>query len=141
VNYNLDFHLQGAANFRMTDLNIFGVAQPTVSGIGTILTLLSCHPGSEGDHRTVFISAREEPVIYINWRPFVLRENDNPFQNIRTYQGISGTRLEQVRVYSHISVAKCNTVALILHLSFHCLLLVDGSTVERGHFARGKSVQ
>jgi hypothetical protein len=27
---NLDFHLQGAPNFRMVDLNVYGVAQPTV---------------------------------------------------------------------------------------------------------------
>ncbi|ORY52376.1 hypothetical protein BCR33DRAFT_711697 [Rhizoclosmatium globosum] len=97
VNLNLDFHLQGSPNFRMTDFNICGVAQPTASGISTILTLLKCHPGaSKETHKTLFICAREEPVIYINWKPFVLRENDNPFVNIKTFQGISGTRLEQL---------------------------------------------
>lgn len=30
VNTKLDFHLQGAPNFRMADLNVYGVAQPTV---------------------------------------------------------------------------------------------------------------
>ncbi|KAJ3409888.1 hypothetical protein HDV05_004169 [Chytridiales sp. JEL 0842] len=117
VNYNLDFHLQGAPNFRMSDLNVFGVAQPTVSGIGTILTLLSCHPGCDGDHRTTFISAREEPVIYINWRPFVLRENENPFQNIKTYQGISGSRLEQMEARLKEDIIReanrCNNLLLV----------------------------
>ncbi|KAI8829287.1 inositol hexakisphosphate-domain-containing protein [Chytriomyces cf. hyalinus JEL632] len=96
ININLDFHLQGAPNFRMTDLNICGTAQPTVSGIASILTLLKSHPQSLGTNKCVFISAREEPVIYINWRPFVLRENEHPFQNIKTFQGINGTRLEQM---------------------------------------------
>ena len=93
---NLDFHLQGAPNFRTADFNVFGVAQPTHAGIKTILTLLNCDPGKEGDSQTIFITSREEPIIYINYRPFVLRENDAPFQNIKTYQGISGIRLEQV---------------------------------------------
>ncbi|KAI9328029.1 inositol hexakisphosphate-domain-containing protein [Zopfochytrium polystomum] len=91
-----DFHLQGAPNFRMTDFNVFGVAQPTVSGIATILTLLGCHPDGGGTQETIFISSREEPLIYLNWRPFVLRYSDNPFQNVKTYQGISSTRLEQM---------------------------------------------
>ncbi|KAJ3117238.1 hypothetical protein HDU96_007497 [Phlyctochytrium bullatum] len=97
VNNNLDFHLQGAPNFRMADLNIFGVAQPTVSGIGTILTLLNCRPETDSDGaETVFICAREEPLIYLNRRPFVLRDNNSPFQNIKTFQGIAGHRLEQM---------------------------------------------
>jgi hypothetical protein len=97
-----EFHLQGAPNFRMTDYNVFGVAQPTLSGISTILTLLSCHPGSTGDNTTVFISSREEPMIYLNWRPFVLREDANPLQNIKTYQGISGSRLDLARVLTDL---------------------------------------
>ncbi|KAJ3072961.1 hypothetical protein HDU98_002548 [Podochytrium sp. JEL0797] len=98
INMNLDFHLQGAPNFRMTDYNICGVAQPTSSGISTILTLLKCHPDSTQplNHKTLFICAREEPVIYINWKPFVLREDSAPLQNIKTFQGISGSRLEQL---------------------------------------------
>ncbi|KAJ3024316.1 UNVERIFIED_CONTAM: hypothetical protein HDU68_008233 [Siphonaria sp. JEL0065] len=102
INMNLDFHLQGAPNFRMTDHNICGVAQPTAAGISTILTLLNCHPTSGENtivpptNKTLFICAREEPVIYINWKPFVLRESDNPLQNIKTFQGISGSRLEQL---------------------------------------------
>jgi hypothetical protein len=30
TNTNLDFHLQGAPNFRVAELNVYGVAQPTV---------------------------------------------------------------------------------------------------------------
>jgi hypothetical protein len=31
MNTNLDFHLQGAPNFRVAGLNVYGVAQPTVT--------------------------------------------------------------------------------------------------------------
>jgi hypothetical protein len=31
INTKLDFHLQGAPNFRVADLNVYGVAQPTVN--------------------------------------------------------------------------------------------------------------
>lgn len=31
TNTRLDFHLQGAPNFRVADLDVYGVAQPTVS--------------------------------------------------------------------------------------------------------------
>ncbi|KAJ1552184.1 hypothetical protein HK405_012326, partial [Cladochytrium tenue] len=103
-----DVFLHGAPNFRRTDFNVFGVAQPTVAGIATILNLFDCRATSPGSHRTLFVSSREEPLIYINWRPFVLRENDSPFQNMRAYQGISGQRLEQVGCH--------DTPMLLMHL-------------------------
>lgn len=31
TNTNLDLHLQGAPNFRVAELDVYGVAQPTVS--------------------------------------------------------------------------------------------------------------
>ena len=63
----MDFSLHGAPNFRMADLSIFGVAQPTVSGILTILNLLQLesHQGSKKGIGYWF-SAREEPLVYIN---------------------------------------------------------------------------
>jgi len=72
------------------------VAQPTVTGLSTILTLLNCHPGSDTTSSTTWFSAREEPMIYLNGKPFVLRENDHPLQNMKTYQGISAARLEMM---------------------------------------------
>ncbi|KAH6576937.1 hypothetical protein BASA62_001115 [Batrachochytrium salamandrivorans] len=62
----LDFHLQGAPNFRMADMGVFGVAQPTVPGITTVLTLLGCHPSGPSVHPTTWFSTREEPMIYLN---------------------------------------------------------------------------
>ena len=44
---DLDLEIQGAPNFRAPDeegLNVFGVAQPTVPGLKSILTILGCQP-------------------------------------------------------------------------------------------------
>lgn len=38
---------------------------------------------------------REEPVLYINGRPYVVREADKPFQNLE-YTGIDRTRVEDM---------------------------------------------
>ncbi|KAL7424934.1 hypothetical protein Q5752_000621 [Cryptotrichosporon argae] len=45
---DLDLNIQGAPNFRAPDeegLNVFGVAQPTVPGLKSILAILGCQPG------------------------------------------------------------------------------------------------
>ncbi|TPX58470.1 hypothetical protein SpCBS45565_g07990 [Spizellomyces sp. 'palustris'] len=96
LNPRLDFHLQGAPNFRSADLNIFGVAQPTIPGIRTILTLLGCGPTSKGRSQLRWFSSREEPIIYLNRKPFVIRDIEHPLTNIRFVQGISASRLEQM---------------------------------------------
>ncbi|RKO94243.1 inositol hexakisphosphate-domain-containing protein, partial [Blyttiomyces helicus] len=88
-------------NFRSVALSIYGVSQPTVPGISTLLTLLDCHPSSSsGKARSaVWISAREEPTVYINRRPFALRDAEDPTDNVRrSAQGISAARLEQMEV-------------------------------------------
>lgn len=38
---------------------------------------------------------REEPVLYINGQPFVLREADKPFSNVE-YTGIDAGRVEDM---------------------------------------------
>jgi hypothetical protein len=89
-NPSLKTHLQGAPNWREAGLNIFGVAQPSVSGIATLLTALKS--GSESP--CVWFSAREEPIVYINKYPYVLRDADSPLSNIKRYAGINASRLE-----------------------------------------------
>lgn len=96
VNPKLDIHLHGSPNFRMADLNVFGVAQPTLPGIKTILNLLQCNPESSVGETALWISAREEPMIYLNRKPFVIRDSKQPLKNINTYHGIWTSRLEQM---------------------------------------------
>lgn len=104
---DLDINLGGAPNFRApksTPLNVFGVAQPRIAGIKAILSLLNCCPPAisgrpaepldspiggtarrnrEGAFRCLWFNTREEPVVYIGTRPFVLRDAVNPKQNLQ----------------------------------------------------------
>ncbi|KAF8688978.1 Inositol hexakisphosphate, partial [Rhizoctonia solani] len=97
---DLDINLQGAPNFRAprgaaAALNVYGAAQPRVGGLRAILSILGCNPpksssGSPGISPLarasrlpnkvgcVWFSTREEPVIYIAGRPYVLREASDP---------------------------------------------------------------
>lgn len=40
----------------------------------------------------------EEPVVYINGNPFVLREERRPFKNLREYVQISKKHLEKMEL-------------------------------------------
>lgn len=53
-------------------------------------------PSTANHISLIRFSAREEPIIYINKLPFVLRDSDSPLTNIKRYQGISASRLEQM---------------------------------------------
>jgi hypothetical protein len=49
---DLDFHLADAPNWRSPreeSLNVYGVAQPTLSGVKSILSLLGCRPEERPD--------------------------------------------------------------------------------------------
>lgn len=72
--------------FREADMNlgVYGVAQPTIIGLKTVLSMLGCHPSSgeeKGDaaQQAVWVCTREEPVVYVGDRPFVLREANKPY--------------------------------------------------------------
>lgn len=117
----------GAPNFRKTDLSIYGVAQPNVSGLHTLLTLLSCGPFNPEGSSCTWFNTREEPLIFINDEPFVLREHANPLVNIKTYAGISRERLElmEERLKTDIiSEATLNGGVILIHDE-----LVDGRIV------------
>ena len=95
--------LMGGPNFRRsTGQNVYGVAQPAHMGLLTILALLGNNSGLKGSRedaandcptRILWFSTREEPFIYLNGLPFVLRDQSHPFTNIPAYSGISGDRL------------------------------------------------
>ena len=46
--------------------------------------------------RVQWINVREEPVLYIADRPFVLRELEHPLRNLADFQGINPARLNKV---------------------------------------------
>ncbi|KAJ3372938.1 hypothetical protein GGF31_001475 [Allomyces arbusculus] len=120
-------HLQGAPNFRMLDLNVFGVAQPSATGLSTILTLLNMQPSALShdatSSSTLFISTREEPILYINGRPYVLRDADAPQQNLRSLTGIARARLEQLE-------ARLKDEVIAEAARYHGLVLVHDELVS-----------
>ncbi|KAF7336949.1 hypothetical protein MVEN_02131300 [Mycena venus] len=78
---DLDLNVHGAPNFRaprIADLNVFGVAQPRTQGLRAILSILRCRPGTPDPSHVVWFSTREEPIVYISGRPFVLRDAAHP---------------------------------------------------------------
>ncbi|KAF7295972.1 hypothetical protein MKEN_01411800 [Mycena kentingensis (nom. inval.)] len=78
---DLDLNVHGAPNFRaprVGNLNVFGVAQPRTQGLRAILAVLRCRPGTQDPSHVVWFSTREEPIIYISGRPFVLRDVAQP---------------------------------------------------------------
>ncbi len=48
-----------------------------------------------GQRKVYWHNMREEPVIYINGRPYVVREADAPFSNLE-YTGITRARVEDM---------------------------------------------
>ncbi|ELR18311.1 [2Fe2S]-binding, putative [Acanthamoeba castellanii str. Neff] len=89
------FRLSGAPNFRTVPaLPVSGVAQPSLFGIRAVLNRVFGRPNRI--EQVVWCNLREEPVIYINARPFVLREFDHPFSNLTAYKGMSLSNLEDM---------------------------------------------
>ncbi|KAF4597582.1 hypothetical protein EYR40_008044 [Pleurotus pulmonarius] len=78
---DLDLNVHGAPNFRaprVGGLNVFGAAQPRTQGLRAILSVLGCRPNINKPTHVVWFSTREEPVVYISGRPFVLRDVAEP---------------------------------------------------------------
>ncbi|PPQ64143.1 hypothetical protein CVT24_008773 [Panaeolus cyanescens] len=78
---DLDINVHGAPNFRAArhgDLNVFGAAQPRTQGLRAILSVLKCRPNNQSSSHVVWFSTREEPMLYISGRPFVLRDASEP---------------------------------------------------------------
>ena len=97
---------------QVPELPVYGVAIPTVSGIRLVLDELGAAQGlgnaccmqdclaihnvsymeyicssAAGQRRVMWFNMREEPVIYINGNPYVVREANKPFANLE-YTGI-----------------------------------------------------
>ena len=82
--------IEGAANFRQVEnLAVYGVAQPTYQGFKNVLWSVS-----EQVKNVVWINLREEPLIYLNGIPYVLRDQFLTLRNTNSYTGITSERLE-----------------------------------------------
>lgn len=93
-NMNLPEHIEGAPNFReVSGFPVYGVANPTVAGIKKVLARVG---GAPGGRLVLWHNMREEPMVYVNGKPFVLREVERPFNNMLEYTGIERERIEQM---------------------------------------------
>ena len=82
-NPNLPERVDGAPNFReVPGFPVYGVANPTIDGILSVIQRIG---SSKGGCPVFWHNMREEPVIYINGEPFVLREVERPFKNMLEY--------------------------------------------------------
>lgn len=130
---NLPLQVHGAPNFRRTkDCNICGVAQPSISGLRAIHRLL-CQNQDSIENFPVLMCIRDEPVIYLDGMPFVLRDAEEPLQNMRAFSGISADRVEslELRLKSDIlqEMSK-NDGLLVIHEEqgmFQSLILEKGN--------------
>ncbi|AAZ13106.1 hypothetical protein, conserved [Trypanosoma brucei brucei TREU927] len=120
----------GAPNFRkVRDVNVYGVAIPTILGIRNILSLLGAsfesletYEGEQNDMdlhlgfaaprlfdprfqtetlskplrgHVVWVNLREEPILYVGDKPFVLRNLETPYVNVEL-TGIAADEVERV---------------------------------------------
>ncbi|CAJ2628923.1 unnamed protein product [Trifolium pratense] len=93
-NPRLPERVEGAPNFReVPGFPVYGVANPTIDGIRSVLRRIG---SSKGGRPVLWHNMREEPVIYINGKPFVLREVERPYKNMREYTGIGRERVEKM---------------------------------------------
>lgn len=82
---NLQERIEGAPNFRgVPGFRVYGVANPTAEGIRSVLERVGARRGG-GGRRVVWHNMREEATVYINGKPFVLREAQRPFKNMKEY--------------------------------------------------------
>lgn len=91
----------GAPNFRKIENfpsshQIYTVAQPTQAALEHILDIVSTSLPTP--RRIVWINVREEPLLYINGEPYVLRDQYASLRNIKAYTGIAANRLEQMEI-------------------------------------------
>lgn len=82
-NHTLPERVDGAPNFReVPGFPVYGVANPTIDGIRAVIQRIST---IRGRCPVFWHNMREEPVIYINGKPFVLREVERPYKNMLEY--------------------------------------------------------
>ena len=110
-----DPQLQGAPYFRgaLCGLGVYGVAQPTVLGLKTVLTLLDCAP--KGSRRCVWVCTREEPVVYVGGRPFVVRDMQAPTHTFALSDRAAGLEEVEKRLKHDVleEAAECHGLVLV----------------------------
>ncbi|KAM6504289.1 Inositol hexakisphosphate domain containing protein [Amanita muscaria] len=109
--------LRGAINFRnIPDTNIYALGQPSMEAIDEVMRRIKLsHPHAQ---QIIWVTLREEPIVYVNGSPYCLRREKVSIRNIKDYGGISASRLEIIeeRLRDDV-VAELNTFGgrVLLH--------------------------
>jgi hypothetical protein len=104
---------------------ICGCAMPTKDAIKQVLKKMDAGPG--GKRKVMWTCLREEPVLYVNKRPYVLRIYQDPLKNLET-TGIARERVEGMENRMKLDVLD------ELKIYNGRLLLHDEETTEKGGF-------
>lgn len=104
---------------------ICGCAMPTKDAIKAVLKRMNAGPG--GKRKVLWTCLREEPVLYVNKRPYVLRLFHDPLKNLET-TGIARERVEGMEQRMRLDVLD------ELQEYNGRLLLHDEETTEKGGF-------
>ncbi|KAF9526356.1 inositol hexakisphosphate-domain-containing protein [Crepidotus variabilis] len=102
---DLELNVHGAPNFRSSrqgELNVFGAAQPRTQGLRAILSILRARPNTANPAHVVWFSTREEPIVYISGRPFVLRDASEPRVNVALSDRAENLEAIETRLKSDI---------------------------------------
>ena len=84
-------NVRGALNFRRIEAtDVYALSQPTDGGIVGVLDAVKTGRSQEADKerkedRVTWVNLREEPLVYINGAPYVLREEILSLRNLKSY--------------------------------------------------------
>lgn len=80
-----DKQIKGTLNFRrIPGTNTYALSQPTGRGILGVLEEVAREERTSED-RVTWVNLREEPLVYINGAPYVLREESWSLRNLKSY--------------------------------------------------------
>ncbi|PPQ89323.1 hypothetical protein CVT25_003160 [Psilocybe cyanescens] len=90
---HVEHGVRGAINFRQVpDTDIYALGQPMIAAIDEVVDRVQkAHPTAQ---KIIWITLREEPIVYINGAPYCLRRENYSLRNMKDYGGISTSRLE-----------------------------------------------
>ena len=83
-----DDDVRGAINFRnVPDTMIYALGQPTLEAIKDVVQRVrKAHPYAD---RMVWITLREEPIVYVNGSPYCLRREGSSLRNMKGISVVS----------------------------------------------------
>ena len=77
----------GIPNIRLFEpWNVYVCAQPSESSVYSMTTMLRSQDDEVLD--VIWVNLREEPSVYINGQPFVLRKEDDPYHNLYSSESV-----------------------------------------------------